>query len=338
MAVKDPQRLQMQLFDLLQSILPENISMVDALAELLGVSNDSVYRRLRAETAITIEEVAAICRQYNISFDYLAHLGDSHSVSFAYKPLKTVDDYLRYLVSIRDDMVRIKQAKNKRIIYAAEDVPLFHNFRTPELTAFKVFYWLNAVVNVDGLKGNKYDPGLISDEILNVCNEIYNLYTCIPSIEIWSDVTPSSLLMQIDYFWQAGFFESNKEALKICDIACEEFKRIQTEAETGCKTSADGTPGTEENFTLYQSDIEVGNNTILVSIENQKALYLTHNTLNKIVTYNQAFCEETEEWLNVIIKKSTPLSGVSEKQRHRFFKKILMRLEAIRTSIAQDIT
>ncbi len=336
MSLKEQQNLQKQLFEHLQGAMPENISLVDALGELLGISNDSVYRRLRCETALTIDEVATICKHYKISFDYLAHLGDFHSVSFAYRPLKTVDDYMLYLKNIRDDMLRIRQAKNKQIIYAAEDVPLFHNFRTRELTAFKVFYWLNAVVNVEGLKGNKYNPTLISDEILDVCNEIYTLYTEIPSIEIWSDVTPSSLLMQIDYFWQAGFFESREVALNICDIACEEFKRLQTEAETGCKTMANGQPGTEENFTLYNSDIEVGNNTILVSIENQKALYLTHNTLNKIVTYNQAFCDETEDWLKVIIKKSTPLSGVAEKQRNRFFKKMLARLDMIRGLIEKD--
>ncbi|NJM14385.1 MAG: hypothetical protein HC896_02525 [Bacteroidales bacterium] len=221
-------------------------------------------------------------------------------------------------------------------MYAAEDVPIYHNFRVPELAAFKAFYWLNSVINVEGLRGQKYSKGLISDEILELSHEIYELCTCFPTIEIWSTLTPYSLTMQIEYFWGAGFFESKEQAVAICEFAKEEFKRIQVEAEAGCKFNKYGQLKETSPYLLFHSDIEIGNNTILVEVEQQKSLYLTHNTLNKITTFNRRFVEESEEWLKVLMKKSTPLSGVSEKQRNQFFNRIHNHIQAIQDNIERD--
>ncbi|NJM14386.1 MAG: hypothetical protein HC896_02530 [Bacteroidales bacterium] len=81
--------LQKRLFEMITANIPANISLVDALGNLLGISNDSAYRRLRGDTALTIEEVALICKQFNISFDSLSNIGTFQSVSFSYNPMKS---------------------------------------------------------------------------------------------------------------------------------------------------------------------------------------------------------------------------------------------------------
>ena len=50
--------LQKEFLQRVKSRLPENMSFVDELAELFSVSNDSAYRRIRGETALTFEELA----------------------------------------------------------------------------------------------------------------------------------------------------------------------------------------------------------------------------------------------------------------------------------------
>lgn len=335
MTNKEP--IQKRLIDLVSNVLPPNLNLVDVLTDLLEISSDSAYRRIRNETALSIDEVERICTHFNISFDSISNLDNFRSVSFSYNPLASEDDYVGYLSSIRDDMLRISQAQNKQIIYAAEDVPLFHNFKTPELAAFKVFYWLHSVMNAEQFRDKKFSVDVISDEIKDICREIYELYARIPSIEIWSEVTPASLLMQIDYFWQSGIFKSKEDALNICEIAFKELELLQKQAEHSTKYDVNGaTVLPEGDFVLYQSDIEIGNNTILVTVEDMKSLYLTHNTLNKIVTVNRAFCDETEKWIRILIKKSTLLSGVAEKQRYQFFRKIISNLSSIEKQIRED--
>ena len=65
-------------------------------------------------------------------------------------------------------------------------------------------------------------------------------------------------------------------------------------------------------------------------------VYLAYNTFNKISTTNQPFGEEINNWLLNLIRKSTPISEVSEKQRYQFFKKLHKGLEEVRERIQRD--
>jgi hypothetical protein len=67
-----------------------------------------------------------------------------------------------------------------------------------------------------------------------------------------------------------------------------------------------------------------------------KVLYLTHNTLNKIVTVNREFCDATERWIQNLIKKSNLISGVSEKQRFQFFNRMKSQLGLLEKNIRED--
>jgi hypothetical protein len=52
-----------------------------------------------------------------------------------------------------------------------------------------------------------------------------------------------------------------------------------------------------------------------------------------MTTTNSLFVNEAEEWLKNLIKKSNLISGISEKQRNQFFKKLFSKLEKLRDLI-----
>jgi hypothetical protein len=331
--------IQDKLLGRIKRILPESMSIVDVLSELLEVSTDSVYRRLRNETSLTIQEVSKICEHFNISFDELNTIDNASSVTFTFKPLATVDDYKGYLISIRDDMARFSMVPESTITWAAEDIPIFHHFRYPFLGTFKVYYWFHCIIHTEEHKDRKFNPGLIDEEIRSLCEEIYNLYARIPSVEIWTDLTVASLFAQVDYVWQSGLFEKREDALEVCSLIEQQFNKLQKEAELTYKLGFDDQPILgEDSFKLYHSDIEIGNNTIFVNTGANKILYLTHNTMNKIVTVNRQFCETTERWIENLKRKSNLISGVSEKQRYQFFNRIKSQLKAIEKRIQEDPT
>lgn len=337
--VEETAGIQARLLERLKNLLPGNMALVDVLADLLEISTDSVYRRMRNETSLSINEVARICTHFNISFDELNALRNEDTVTFTFSPLKTSVDYKGYLKSIKEDMDKFAALPNSTIIWAAEDIPIFHHFKFPFLGAFKVYYWLHCIISTEEHKDKKFSADLIDDEILELCKEIYNLYARIPSIEIWTDLTVASLFVQVDYVWQAGLFESKEDALQMCSLIGEEFDKIQKEAELTYKLGYhDNRLLGEDTFKLYFSDLEIGNNTIYVTTGENKILYLTHNTLNKIVTVNQVFCEATERWINNLIKKSTLISGVSEKQRYQFFNRINTQLTQLEKRIREGVS
>jgi hypothetical protein len=308
-----------QLFiERIKQSLPAGHSLVDELADLLGQSTDSAYRRIRGETAFTLDEIIKICNTYRISFDaFCAQEGGSVSFNYAL-PANDQSGMIEYLHRILDDMKVIDHAAEKEIIYTAEDIPVFHLFKFPELAAFKIFSWMKSVMNVSSLEGKKYNQLLLDEEIFICGKQILDYYKHIPSIEIWSDRTISSIIKQIEYYNEAGLFEKSADGRHLCDVLSSALDDIQAQAE---KTTKADVAGYEGNFVLYNSDIELGNNCILVSIPGLKRVYFSYHTFNNMITTNGKFCNETEAWLKGIVKKSTLISGVSEKQRNKYFMK-----------------
>jgi hypothetical protein len=328
-----PDNIQTRLFDKISKMLPSSISLVDELAEVLKLSNDSIYRRLKGETALSIQEIELLCNMYMISFDSLCKFA-GNTVTFDFSPMVDQANYKNYLLAIMNDLESVYKNKEGKIIYAGEDIPLFHNFGFPTLAKFKLFYWMKSIMNIEQLQGKKYDSQLVSQEILSIGQELYDLYAKIPSVEIWTEVTPISLFKQIEFFWESGIFQSKEDALAICDDAREEFLLLEKEAELGCKfDSKRNLIQCENNYSLYWSEIEIGNNCILTDIGGSKTVYLAFNTFNKLTTRNKFFCDEIDKWLKNLIKKSNLISGISEKQRYRFFKRLNEALDITRSKI-----
>ncbi len=80
----------------------------------------------------------------------------------------------------------------------------------------------------------------------------------------------------------------------------------------------------------------IGNNCILVTTGEIKGAYLSFHTFNAMFTSNANFCNETDLWLKNLIRKSNLISGVAEKQRYRYFKRVDDSLKKLITKIEND--
>jgi hypothetical protein len=310
--------IQKQFLQKIEDLISKETSLVFELSELLGISTDSVYRRMRAETMMTLDEIIKVCNHYNVSFDAFSKT-ESGMVTFRYSvPEPTFESFLNYQLKIRDDMRKILASESGKIIYAAEDIPVFFHYGFDEISRFKIFYWLKSVASVPELQTVQYNPNLISNEILDVSKEIFDMYMNIPSVEIWTEMTVVSAVKQIEYFWESGFFAGPEDALRVCESLTEELTVILGMAEKSAKNGKE-----KENYRLYCSDIEIANNCVLVELGNHRAVYLGHLTFYTLSTSSETYGEKTAGWLDTLIRKSTLISGVSEKQRLRFFKKAM---------------
>src|ERR1043165_7256107 len=143
MAKKVLESAQTQLMQRIKENLPANISFVDELADLLEISNDSAYRRIRGETALSIEELSKLCKHFRISFDSFINNSDDSYVSFSHHQLSShINTFTEYLQNMNRDLDQVlKYPDNERqALFAAEDIPVFQHFAHPYLSAFKIFY------------------------------------------------------------------------------------------------------------------------------------------------------------------------------------------------------
>ncbi len=338
MAVKEKESAQIILMQKIKAALAPNISFVDEIATLLKLSNDSAYRRIRGETALSIEEIALLCGKFKFSFDAFIGAKNGETVSLSYSSLTNqLDSYLNYLKRIDNDLKMIVSTKEKEIIYAAEDVPLFHHFQQRELAAFKIFYWNKSILDAKVFENKKFDLKVIDEETLEVATSIYDTFCKIPVVEIWSDDTLNSTIKQIEFYWDSGLFNSKEDVLLICSQVKIMLERIQKQSETGIQLDRKGNPtSTENNFKLYHADVMIGNNCILVNMPNIQATYITYHTFNALSTTNTTFCAETDQWLKNLIRKSNLISGVAEKNRYRFFNHIFSNLNKLIKKIEHE--
>lgn len=316
----------------LKSVFPPNISLAEELSDLLEVSTDSIYRRLRCQSTFTFDEIAVISQKFGVSLDGLLSQ-NSLQVSFTFNPmyseLMNFENYFRFFSHY---LKELSTHKGVRILYAGEDVPVFRHFKFTNLSAFKYFYWNKAILNDKNLTGKKFNAGYVSPEIIEMNKQTYNTYRQIDRTEIWSQETLSSTLIQIEFFWESGLFETKEQALSVTG----DIRMMMAELHADCDTDAPSSPGNMGDFVLYNSEIFIGNNCVLIEPGESKMnarVFLGYNTFSSISTYNAAFSSETRQWMDNLMKKSILLSGSAEKQRSKFFNRMGDQILALEKKI-----
>ena len=307
--------------------LPPNVSFADEMAEILKISRDSAYRRIRGETILSLDEAKLLCNQFGVSLDML--LGTSHEiVPFRHQVVnnepETFDKWLRSILNNLETIAGFPA--EKEVVYSAKDVPVFHYFDYPDLAAFKMYFWKKSVLNYPGLQTEKFKPQMISGEYITLGKKIGEAYSNIPSIELWSDETTIVTLKQIEFYYESGFFHSAADAHALLDQYNQLLQGIREKAAKGYKY--DKVP-----FKLYKNEILIADNNILFRMGNKKAVYMIHNITEILMTTNEAFCDQTENFTNNLQNRSILISTTGEKERNKFFNNMNEKIEAAKRKI-----
>jgi hypothetical protein len=323
--------VQLGLFSQIKDVLPPHQAVVDVVADLLGVSQDSAYRRMRAEKPLSLEEALQLTTHFKLSLDALAGaLGQT--VTFTYNRVQTAADFTAYLERMATMLGAMRgtfQAGGRaNMLYGANEVAIFHSLGQPEYAAFKMFYWQQAVLNLPELAGKKFSPELVSTQDLALGRQIYDQYYAVPSTEIWTAEASVTAVRQLTYYHEAGLFASPALAKQVIAQFIAALENVAHMAENDSKDPAGKVP-----FQLYESDILIGNNTVLAHVNDTRIAYVAYHTFNAMTTLNPDFCAETEAFLRGLIRKSTLISGVAERQRRQFFAKLLAPVEALQANM-----
>jgi len=330
--------IQSAIFLEIKNKIPENLSFVHEIAELLGLSYDSAYRRIRCEKIVSLEELYKLSTHFGISIDSYFEV---KSGKIAFDNI-TVDpntsSIIDWLQKIYNDISSITSAPDKSMIYAAKDAPFFHFFQIPEIAAFKVFFWEKTLFQFPGYQNKKFSLDEYDDGIQKIGQKILIASTKIPTIEIWNEDTFAIFLRQIEYYWVSGLFKKEGDISIICEQLENWIRHVQFQAEHGFKfLYGHEAIGVADSFQLYENEVVLNDNTILVQIGGHMVTYLTYNVVSLLVTQDQAFCSTIENHMRGLIKKSTLISSSAAKERNRFFNKLIKQVRQFRSRIEMNI-
>jgi hypothetical protein len=312
--------IQSLFLDRVRARLPDNVSFADELGELLNISRDSAYRRIRGETILSLEEVKALYLRFGISIDELFS-SDSEMVTFHRRVVSPKNyDLEKWQHSILKNLQFLCTFEKKEMIFSAKDIPVFHYFRIPELSAFKHFFWMKTLVGYPEFEKLKYKSDSVPDKLLSSAAKAFETYSTIPSTEIWNEEAIYDTLRQIEFYHECGFFHDPKHAEALCDQLIILLNLVQEEAAAGVKAKGGA-------FSLYNNEILIADNTVFARMGEKRCVYVNQNTLNILLTFQEPFCEQTELYLKNLIKKSTLISKTAERERNRFFNNMRARID-----------
>ncbi len=314
---------QIRFFQHIKTLMPSHVSMVDEIAELLSISNDSAYRRIRGEKPISLEEIQKLAIRYNLSIDQFLHL-ETDSFIFTGK-LANASDHVfdKWLENTLQQVAFINSFKNKHMYYLAKDIPLMLQFYTPELSSFKSFLWRKSILHYDELKGKKFSLKELEPFHLEMSKKIVNLYNQIPSTEIWNIESINSTIRQIEFYRDSNVFESDDDIKKLYGAVFKLIDHLEKQAELGVKFSVGEEPKPNAGaYNLFNNELILGDNTALAELDNNKITFLNHSVINFVATKDEKFNGYMHDALLNIIRKSTQLSRVGEKERMKFFNRL----------------
>jgi hypothetical protein len=308
------------LFQRIKEMLPQHISMVDAVSEILHVSSDSAYRRIRGETPLVLEEAKQLCDHFHLSLDQLLSLKSGFTLFQTERIHYKSYTFENFLSGILQQLKQLNGFMKKEIIYLSKDLPFFHNFLTEPLFAFHYFFWTKSILRHPDFENRRFTLDCMTPEIKKLGSDIIQAYNNIPSTEIWNTECVNSIIFQVEYYREAGYFSSPADIRTVYDAAEETIYHLKEQAEYGCKFLPGENPQVKRNnFKFFYNRITLGDNTIMAVTDSVKTVFLNYDVMNYMVTRDEKFCNDTYEDLQALIRRSSLISNTSEKQRNIFF-------------------
>jgi hypothetical protein len=327
------ENLQMEFMESILLHYRNRTEAVDALEKILYTSRDGVYRRIRGDTKMSIEEVKAVAVAHKFSLDKFIHT-TTNDVIFTFNSfdseVKSVDDFVNNLLMLLKQFSLIPDAK---LLYASAEIPVFYYAFIPEVYAFKLYVWARTVWNLPAFQSIKFSPLVITADTQGKFKELTRLYKHLPSTELWSYNIFDNTLNQIEYHLEGAFFEHPEDAVKLCDSLekiCEHMRAMATE---GRKFALGESSSQGAEFQLYHNEIVYTNNTILYESPEVDLLFTTFCNPNFIRTIDARLIQFSKDWFGTIVQKSQSIVGQNERQRNKYFDGIKKRIGITRRRI-----
>ena len=318
---------QQQFFQHIKGLLPSHLSLVDEVAETLNISNDSAYRRIRGEKSIALEEIKKLCLQFKISLDQLLHLNTNSVLFTGHLADRTNFSFELYIQDFLLQLEIINTFEEKELYYWSKDVPIFYYYQFPELAAFKCFFWMRTVLDYPEFSRIKFNFEDFDPKLLKIGENILETYIQIPSHEIWNVDNINTYMQQIEYYKDTNVFNSKKDILILYECLEKMVDHIEAQAEVGYKFNLNAPEKTGAPCKIYVNEFIIGDNTVMAVINKRIIVYLCHSFINYTSTKDPAFCQYMYDYFQKLMRKSTLVSTVSEKQRNNFFNPIRENIE-----------
>lgn len=206
-----PKEFQHYLFDQIARKIPPEKSLVAIVAALLEKSASVMYKKIRGDVPLSLEEGMVLQRTFDISADqYLNHhLLQGETLSLA--------DPVACLTYLRTELAALAMRPSPRLWVAGPAFSLFACCPHRALFAFRFYMWARLGERRPEWANGRFDPALFYQTFPQMDswrNEIWNAYAEWPSCELWPPQPLATLLAQLRFSWRKGLLPWGADELR----------------------------------------------------------------------------------------------------------------------------
>lgn len=286
----------------------QGTTLAQVLSDVLSVSLDSAYRRIRGEIPLTFTEITKLCELYSISFDNLLAPNTQGHPGLRYKRISR-ETFERDVFGLWRDIERLYMHDDIKMHVLLTGVPLDRLAQRP--TLLKLFYnmWLGIRTGYDFTYSKKEVPA----EIKDLASVVYGRVAKAPSVYILSPTWLVNFLSDLSFFRRVGRITDRET-----DLLREEMLGLLNEMEIEAKTGMRSN-GTEIEFLLSQISFD-GINSLIETKGKMYSLTVLHE-VSFIFSENTSSGIEHKSWIDHIKNLSICITQSGALERKLFFEK-----------------
>ncbi|KMQ65628.1 hypothetical protein ACM46_07060 [Chryseobacterium angstadtii] len=291
-------------------------SLNDEIANILNISYDAAHRRTSLKAKFSFEEALELARYYQISLNQFI-TSDHQIVVQKTSAVTTTDDLQSFFQNNLSVFENLPLSEEMTIYYSAKDIPFFYTLSDTLLSRFKIYVWMNLLnakqVFIPFLE---FSPPFFETDT----KELRRKYEEQNVVELWNEMTISSILQQISFYDDTGLLQK-KEANIILDELKELIQYIEQKTESNPK------------FHLYENELMHLSNDIFFYHPQQSLFALPTNMFGYILVNDAKTCSETQNYFEHQIKNSKSMNTSGNRDRKIFFNRMYQQIENLKQKL-----
>jgi len=290
-----------------------NKSLNDEIANILNISYDAAHRRTSLKAKFSFEEALELAKYFQISLNQFI-TSDQQIVVQKTSAVTETEDLQSFFQNNLGVFENLPLSDEMTIYYSAKDIPFFYTLSDTLLSRFKIYVWMNLLnakqVFIPFLKFS-------SPSFETNTKELRKKYEEQNVVELWNNMTISSILQQISFYYATGLLQKN-EAQIILDELKELIEYIEQKTESNPK------------FHLYENELMHLSNDIFFHHSKQSLFAIPTNMFGYILINDAKTCGETLNYFEHQIKNSKSMSTSGNRDRKIFFNKMYEQIENLK--------
>lgn len=303
--------------------IPAEIKPAEYLTDILGISKESAYRRLKGTIPFTFGEALHLATKLDFSMDEIFKGNkDEHAILSCYNNRLTDDDgFLQMFRLHYYNQEAIYKAKQNQITISTNCILAIFTCAFENLFKFSYYKWLH---RFKSMPLNFSLSDLVIPDELKILREKVIDYSGDLNVTLITDKNIfRNTIQEVKYYKDRGLI--NNEEIQLIKDELKDF------IEGFYLFSSKKTFGDNARSEAYLCSLNIENNTSYVVFDNKISSYYWTYSDCCIHTSDPHLCALEKDWMDSLKKYSTLISNSNQKMQAELYNQLLEQLDILTT-------